>query len=199
MVGSSRGCFSATSPGMRTARRATRARSTRHRTAACDGHDDPLRDGAEIQDEDLPSGRQNYWKAGNLTSLSPEAIDVIAAHAVTATSPYCTIALLVLVARWRRSTETETAYCGRSAAFNLSIDNIWEDPAENDAQIAWARAFPRGDDASLLSRRLPRLGLGGDGRSVRRRMVRLRALGGVEGHHDRTNFFRMNQNIKPST
>ena len=27
------------------------------------------------------------------------------------------------------------------AAFNFSIDNIWEDPSENETQIAWSRAF----------------------------------------------------------
>ncbi len=94
-----------------------------------------------FQDEDMPSGRQNYWKAGNLTELSSDAIDVIAEQAVTATSPYCTVTLLLLGGAVAAVGETDTAYCGRDALFELSIDNIWEDRAENESQIAWTRAF----------------------------------------------------------
>jgi FAD/FMN-containing dehydrogenase len=95
----------------------------------------------QFQDEDLPRGRQNYWKAGNLTELSDEAIDVITERCVTATSPHCSTGLLLLGGAMGRVGENDTAYCGRDAVFNFSLDNIWEDPAENEAQIAWSREF----------------------------------------------------------
>ena len=37
--------------------------------------------------------------------------------------------------------EGDTAYPGRSAAYDVSIDNIWDDPTENDQQIKWTRSF----------------------------------------------------------
>ena len=153
-----------------------------------------------FQDEDMPSGRQNYWKAGNLTSLTPEAIDVIAAHAVTATSPYCTMTLLVLGGAMAKVAETETAYCGRSAAFNLSIDNIWEDPAENDAQIAWARAFHEAMTPHYSAGVY--LNWASEETADRVRQAygpNYERLVALKDTYDPTNFFRMNQNIKPST
>jgi FAD/FMN-containing dehydrogenase len=151
-----------------------------------------------MQDEDMPRGRQNYWKAGNMDGLSDEAIDVFVKHAPTATSPYCQPGFFGLGGAMARVAESDTAYCGRSAVFNFSIDNIWVDPAENETQIAWSRAFydemtPHLSDSLYLnfaSEETPE--------RVRRsygpnydRLVELKRT------YDPNNLFRLNQNIQP--
>ena len=35
--------------------------------------------------------------------------------------------------------ETETAYAGRDAAFLVTVEASWTDPAQSDEAIAWAR------------------------------------------------------------
>ena len=152
-----------------------------------------------IQDEDMPSGRQNYWKAGNLTELSSDAIDVIAEQAVTATSPYCTVTLLLLGGAVAAVGETDTAYCGRDAPFELSIDNIWEDPAENESQIAWTRAFH--EAMSPYYSAGVYLNWASEESADRVRQAygpNYERLVALKDQYDPTNFFRMNQNIKPS-
>ena len=96
--------------------------------------------------------------------------------------------------------ETDTAYCGRDAVFNCSIDNIWEDPAENDAQIAWSRAFYDGLtphlSAACISTGRQRGAPTGSSSAYGPNYERLVA---VKDQYDPTNFFRKNQNIKPSS
>ena len=152
-----------------------------------------------FQDEDMPSGRQNYWKAGNMTELSPEAIEVIAEQAVTATSPYCTVTLLVLGGALAAVGETDSAYCGRDALFNLSIDNIWEDAAENEAQIAWTRALHEAMSPYYSSGVY--LNWASEETADRVRQAygpNYERLVALKDQYDPTNFFCMNQNIKPS-
>jgi FAD/FMN-containing dehydrogenase len=151
-----------------------------------------------MQDEDMPSGRQNYWKAGNMDTLSDEAIDIFVKHAPTATSPYCQPGFFGLGGAMARVGESDTAYCGRSAAFNFSVDNMWDDPAENDAQIAWSRAFydemaPHLSDSLYLnfaSEETPERVRRSYGPNYER-LVQLKRT------YDPANVFHLNQNIQP--
>jgi FAD/FMN-containing dehydrogenase len=152
-----------------------------------------------IQDEDAPRGRQNYWKAGNLAALSDDAIDVIVEWAPKASSPYCSAGLLLMGGAIGRVSETDTAYCGRSATFNFSLDNAWEDPAENDTQIAWSRAFfeamaphlSTGVYLNFTSEETPDKVREAYGPNYER-------LVEIKDKYDPTNLFRANQNITPS-
>jgi FAD/FMN-containing dehydrogenase len=159
----------------------------------------PFVEAQSMQDEDMPPGRQNYWKSGLLDELTSDAIDVFVEHTVTATSPYCQPGIMLLGGAVSRVGETDTAYRGRHATFNFSIDNIWDDPAENDAQIAWSRAFydamtPFLSDSIYLnfaSEETPEKVRQAYGPNYER-------LVALKDRYDPTNLFRMNQNIAPS-
>ena len=82
----------------------------------------------------------------------------------------------------------------------MSIDNIWEDPAENEEQIAWSRAFY---DALA-----PHLSGGvylnwaseeSADRVEHAYGPNYERLVALKDQYDPTNFFCSNQNIKPST
>lgn len=112
-------------------------------------------------------------------------------------SPLGTVALLSLGGAIAQVPEDATAYTNRSARFNLSIDNIWEDPAENESQIAWARAFfeemhpfTRGVYLNFAVDE----GLDRVKESYGDKYPRLADL---KRKYDPTNLFRLNQNIKP--
>lgn len=153
-----------------------------------------------MQDDDMPSGRQNYWKAGNLRELTEDAIEVLATHAPTVLSPHGQVMVLLLGGAMGRVGETDTAYCGRDAVFNCSIDNIWEDPAENEAQIAWSRAFYDALTPHLAGGVY--LNWASEESADRVRQAygpNYERLVALKDQYDPTNFFRMNQNIKPSS
>ena len=151
-----------------------------------------------MQDEDMPRGRQNYWKAGNLSELSDDAIKVFLDSASTATSPFCQPGVLLLGGAMGRVGETDTAYCGRSATFNFSVDNMWVDPAENDEQIAWARSFYDAMTPYLTEGFY--LNFASEETAVRVRDAygpNYDRLVELKRTYDPTNLFRLNQNIRP--
>ncbi|MBA3653267.1 MAG: FAD-binding oxidoreductase [Actinobacteria bacterium] len=159
----------------------------------------PFQMAQTMQDEDLPSGRRNYWKSANFTELTDEAIDVIADGAFTATSPHTTVGIMPLGGAVSRVGETDTAYCGRGARFNLMLDNIWEDPAEDAAQIAWSRAFfdaltPFFSEGAYLNFTVEE-DAGAVARAYGPNYSRLVDL---KNTYDPSNFFRRNQNITPA-
>ena len=158
----------------------------------------PFVDAQMMQDEDMPSGRQNYWKAGNIDEIGAGAIAVFVEHAVTATSPHCQPGILLLGGAVARVGETETAYCGRDAGFNFSIDNIWDDAAENEAQIAWSRRFYDAMTPFLSTSMYLNFASEETPDRVRQsygpNYERLLAL---KRTYDPTNLFHMNQNIQP--
>ena len=153
-----------------------------------------------MQDEDMPSGRQNYWKAGNLRGLTEDVIDVLTTRAPTVLSPHAQVMVLLLGGAMGRVGETDTAYCGRDAVFNVSIDNIWEDPAENEEQIAWSRAFYDTLAPHLSSGVY--LNWASEESTDRVKYAygpNYERLVALKDQYDPTNFFRRNQNIKPSS
>jgi FAD/FMN-containing dehydrogenase len=152
-----------------------------------------------MQDEDSPSGRQNYWKAGNLRELTDGAIEVLAERAPTVMSPHCQVMVLLLGGAMGRVGETDTAYCGRDAVFNVSIDNIWEDPSENEAQIAWSRAFYDALTPHLSGGVYLNWASEESTDRVRHAYgANYDRLVALKDQYDPTNFFRKNQNIRPS-
>ena len=94
---------------------------------------------------------------------------------------------------------TDTAFPFRDEGYNLVIVGQWQDPAESDQQIAWAR--------SCYAAMQPFFGGGayvnylGEGEDPVENAYgpnfdRLRAL---KKQYDPTNLFRLNQNIPPAS
>jgi FAD/FMN-containing dehydrogenase len=152
-----------------------------------------------FQDGDVPSGRQNYWKSANLTELPNDAIDVIATTAFTATSPFTQVGLMVLGGAVSRVGEHDTAYSGRDAVFTLMLDNIWEDPAENEKQIAWSRAFYESLSPFFSSGAYLNFTVADAPGAVEKAYGENYArLVELKNTYDPTNFFNRNQNITPT-
>jgi FAD/FMN-containing dehydrogenase len=96
--------------------------------------------------------------------------------------------------------EDASAYGNRRAAFNLSLDAIWEDPIDDEPVVAWIRrAWTEFRDRTGGGVYLNFAGLGeenellaraGHGRNYER-------LREVKRRYDPDNFFRGNINIRP--
>jgi len=136
-----------------------------------------------------PAGRCNYWKTSYLNRLGDAALEAIVESAVRMTSPHSLLALYQLGGAARLD----------EAAFCLNIAATWTEPAESERHIAWAR-----DAAAALE---PHVGagayvnfLGDEGEQRTRAAYRHdhARLASLKNAFDPDNFFRLNQNIRPS-
>ncbi len=90
-------------------------------------------------DELVPDGRRYYFKSHNLDELTDEAIATLVACDQERPNPETLIAIRTLGGAIDRVTRDESAYPHRGAAFNVSIDAMWSDPADDGRMIGWAR------------------------------------------------------------
>jgi len=152
----------------------------------------------KLGDASNPDGALNYWRSTYLKELSDEAIDVVVEHGNRAESPLSFILIELYDGAVSRIGNAEAAFAQRQAGYNIGIEVKWLDPAESERHIAWARAFsdalqPYSSNAYLLNF------LGDEGPDKVRdafgsnytRLVKLKTK------YDPTNFFSLNQNIKP--
>ena len=150
-------------------------------------------------DELLPKGLQHYWKASFARELSDGAAKVHAEHGAKVPSIQSAVHLYPIDGAVQRVGADETAFAYRDVGFSPVIAGMWEDPADNEANIAWVRAyyealrphsvaggyinFMDGDDQGRIQDNFK----GNYGR-----------LASIKAKYDPDNLFHMNQNIKPA-
>lgn len=147
-----------------------------------------------------PKGRYSYWKSSFLTAFSDGAIDTILGFYAKAPSPDT----VIVVEHdgdgaWSRVPEDATAFGHRSWTYNLVVTTMWRNAADSDRNIAWTRNFwaamkPFLADAAYVNY-LGEVEEAGIRAAYGRKYERLAAL---KAKFDPTNFFCVNQNIKPS-
>jgi FAD/FMN-containing dehydrogenase len=162
----------------------------------------PYVEAQKLLDEDYPDGGRYYWKSMNVSDLHDEAIEALIAHAEAAPSDHSTIDVWYQGGAMSRVRSGETAFGDRSAPILLGIEANWEEPGDDEANVAWARETVEGmrrfsDGGTYLN--FP--GFLEEGQEMMRDAYgenygRLVAL---KDEYDPENLFRMNQNVKPST
>lgn len=88
-----------------------------------------------------PPGRRYYTRSGYLPSIPDEAVAVIVDAARCAPSPYSTIDLAYWGGAVRAVAAGSTAFPHRDATFMCSASAAWDDPAGDEANIAWGRGL----------------------------------------------------------
>ncbi len=149
-----------------------------------------------------PPGLRNYWKSCFLRGLSDEAIDTIVRHFAEARSPRPTVALEPLGGAVARVGRDETAFDHRDAPFSIIITASWTDPAEDEAQKAWARGLFQA--MQPFSTGGVYVNYMGDEKEEGRDRVKAAygtkydRLAALKRTYDPENLFRFNQNVKPA-
>ena len=90
-------------------------------------------------DADYPDGRLYYWKSVYLPELDEQIIDVLVDAARRRPSPLTSIDVWFLAGAAMRVQPDATAYARRDVPYAIGIESNWTDPAESDANVAWAR------------------------------------------------------------
>ncbi len=146
----------------------------------------------------LTPGARNYWKSHNFSRLSDGAIHAIIEYAGKLPSPHCEIFVGTIGGQTTRVAPDAMAYSSRDANYVMNVHGRWESAAEDERCIAWAREFfahaqPFASGGAyinfLTQDETDRIAFAYG--AAYNRLVELKRK------YDPTNFFRMNQNIKP--
>ena len=152
-------------------------------------------------DPGVPHGHHYYWKSHYFNELSDAAIRTLVGRAWEARSAMSYIIIFHLGGAVGRVSEDATAFQGRRATHAVVIDAVWPpDMEEGREDIEWARGMwealvPFSTGGVYMNF------LGDEGPERVRAAYgpenyeRLRA---VKQQYDPSNFFRVNQNIRPA-
>ena len=148
-----------------------------------------------------PSFRRGCWyyvRSCDVARLDDEVIDVIVEHGSKIASPITSLALWQMGGAVSRVGEDDTAFQGRNAGFTFNINGNSETGEGFEAEREWSRAYWNALAPHHTSVYVNFLMEEGEER-VRQaygpaKYERLKAL---KRKYDPTNFFRMNQNIRP--
>jgi hypothetical protein len=150
-------------------------------------------------DSIFPRGRRYYWKAQFLRELTEPAIDTLLAAYATAPSANSLLVLQQVGGAIARVPRSETPYVNRDALYDCFPVAIWDDSADDDAQIRWARelwmAMRPFSTGGVYANNLGDEGTDRVEAAYGENYPRLEAL---KNKYDPGNLFRLNQNIRPS-
>jgi FAD/FMN-containing dehydrogenase len=148
---------------------------------------------------DDPPGFHNYWSADYHDEFPDDAIDVWVKAGFDKQSPITQQLLLPWGGAVARVAEDATPMTKRGSAWITHPFAMWEDPADTDKNIAWAKAF-RDDIARFTNGGIYLNFIGDEGEDRVRAAFgdeKYRRLATIKGEWDPTNVFKGNQNIKP--
>lgn len=164
----------------------------------------PYSDVQQIFDAQAPKGAYRaYYKSLLLDRLDDNVIDAIAARATERPSDTSLYSVWDLGGAVKRVPADATAFGARDMDFMLSIDMLWQDPADDERHITWARRF--WDEISRYSGGRAYLNFAGlaDESAEHARAnhddAHYRRLAKVKAKYDPDNLFHLNQNIRPKT
>jgi hypothetical protein len=158
----------------------------------------------KLIDTFYPPGLQNYWKSSFLKEISDAAIDTMVAYCANRPSPMCHgLIEHMLGGAVSRADREATAFNHRDVQYSFMSIGQCTDPAEAEMCVRWAREFWEAmqpfSTGTVYVNYL--------GREVDEGAERIKTAYGAEKYqrlvtlkntYDPTNFFRLNQNIKPT-
>ncbi|OIB58503.1 FAD-binding oxidoreductase [Natrialba sp. SSL1] len=90
-------------------------------------------------DEDYPDGFRYYWKSIYVTALTDDLVDAVLQCNESAPSALSTVDIWHLDGAVGDVPQDETAFWHRDKPYMVTFEANWEDPADDDANVTWAR------------------------------------------------------------
>ncbi|WP_220250375.1 FAD-binding oxidoreductase [Billgrantia montanilacus] len=149
-------------------------------------------------DELLPAGLYHYWKGCFSRELTDEAIAEHIEHGAHTPCLESAMLLFPLDGACQRVADNATAFPYRDASFATVVSASWPDPADNEHNIAWARAYfqalkPHSEEGGYVNF----MSADDAGRVRANYRQHYARLAVIKHRHDPTNLFHLNQNIEP--
>ena len=144
-------------------------------------------------------GHRNYWKSDYMDALDDEAISVLVEGFANVPSPMTHVDIHDLGGAIRSVGEDDTAFSHRDARYVYNIVTAWTDPADDERNITWTKdmwsaLLPYSRGATYVNF----MGSEGEERVKASYGPKYQRLAEIKREYDPTNFFRLNQNIKPA-
>jgi FAD/FMN-containing dehydrogenase len=145
--------------------------------------------------------RLYYFKSTDLARLDDKVIDALIACAKKRPAPSILLAIWHYGGAMRKVEPDQSAFGSRRTPYLFSVDAIWDDPAQTESIIAWARdqiaamkPYASGGLYVNFS------GFGEEGEQMVRAIYgeNYERLARLKQRYDPTNLFRLNQNIRPA-
>jgi FAD/FMN-containing dehydrogenase len=149
---------------------------------------------------DDPPGLQNYWSADYHDDFPDDALDVFVKYGFERQSPHAQQILIPWGGAVAHVGEDETPMTKRTSKWVSHPFALWEDPADNEANIKWAKDFRR-DIAHYANGGIYLNFIGNEGEERIRAAYgedKYRRLQQIKAEYDPNNVFQGNQNIKPA-
>jgi FAD/FMN-containing dehydrogenase len=150
-------------------------------------------------DAAYPKGALNYWKSSFLAQMSDDAIDTMIECFSRCPTPMGQLLIEHFHGAVTRVAAGDTAFPHRADSYNLVVLSEWMEPTSTDQCIAWARETYAGMEPFIASGCYVNY-LGDDetgdpiAAAYGPNYPRLQEL---KTKYDPSNFFHMNQNIRP--
>lgn len=146
----------------------------------------------------LAPGARNYWKSHNFEELTDDMIDIFVQYMENMPTVMSEIACAQLGGAINRVPVDGTAYPHRDAEFLMNLHTRWEDPAQDEECIKWARdmyhAMKPHATGGVYLNFIPEE-VGEERAAFRENFDRLIE---VKSKYDPDNLFRVNLNVKPA-
>jgi len=146
-----------------------------------------------------PKGALNYWKSSFLAQLSDAAIDMLVDCFARCPTPMGQLLLEHFHGAVTRVNVTDTAFPHRADGYNLVVLSEWMEPKDTDQCVAWAReTYAAMEPFAGSGRYVNYLGDDEAGDPTAAAYgANYRRLQELKTKYDPSNFFHMNQNIRP--
>jgi FAD/FMN-containing dehydrogenase len=152
-------------------------------------------------DAGQPDGHLYYWKSEYLPGLSDEVIETGIDYAARITSPLSAIMMFHLSGAAGRVDKQALAAGHRDAAFVLNINTCWAEPQATDKHIQWTRDLWTAMQPYSIGGGYVNFFSADEGEDRVKAAYspeKYERLVALKNKYDPSNFFRLNQNIKPT-
>jgi len=146
----------------------------------------------------LAFGARNYWKSHNLTTIEDGLFEAAVDYIGKSPSPLSEIFFGAIGGATTRPSPDSAAYAHRDAQFVMNVHGRWEDPADDERCIRWARDFAKASAPFASSGVYVNFLTADEGGRVRAAYGQnYQRLAEAKRKYDPDNLFHINQNIKP--
>ena len=147
----------------------------------------------------LAPGARNYWKTHNFAALDDALIDTLAEQVGGLPGPMCEIFLAHLGGAVSRVADDATAYMGRDAQFVMNVHARWDEQAQDDRFVTWARSVYQATAPYAAAGAYVNFMTADEQDRVRAAYgPNYDRLAAIKAKYDPTNVFKVNQNVRPA-
>src|ERR1043166_1456530 len=146
----------------------------------------------------LAPGARNYWKSHNFTELADGVLSSIIEFAGKLPSPQCEIFIGLIAGAPNRIAADAMAYGHRDARFVLNVHGRWDEAADDQKGMGWARDFFKASAPYASAGAYVNFMTAEEGDRVAAAYgSNYERLVQTKRRYDPENVFHLNQNIKP--